>query len=78
MIAAHDHVISFIPPFLHPIIAKACLKVGRNMTTSSYNHPDIVAMNDQIKAKGLIFLNECGLDPGIDIMSTMKVVHEAQ
>jgi len=78
MIAEHDHVISFIPPFLHPIIAKACLKVGRNMTTSSYNHPDIVAMDEEIKAKGLVFLNECGLDPGIDIMSTMKVVHEAQ
>jgi saccharopine dehydrogenase-like NADP-dependent oxidoreductase len=22
-------------------------------------------------------LNECGLDPGIDIMGTMKIVHEA-
>ena len=31
----------------------------------------------QVKEKDLIFLNECGLDPGIDIMGTMKVVHEA-
>jgi saccharopine dehydrogenase-like NADP-dependent oxidoreductase len=23
-------------------------------------------------------LNECGLDPGIDIMGTMKIVHEAE
>lgn len=78
LVAEHDHVISFIPPPLHPIIARACLKVGRNMTTSSYNNPEIVAMEEEIKAKDLIFLNECGLDPGIDIMSTMKVVHEAQ
>ena len=35
------------------------------------------ALNDKAKEKGLIFLNECGLDPGIDIMSTMKVVHES-
>lgn len=36
------------------------------------------ALDSAVKAKNLIFLNECGLDPGIDIMSTMKVVHEAQ
>lgn len=76
LIAENDHVISFIPPPLHPIIARACLKVGRNMTTSSYNNPEIVAMEADVKAKDLIFLNECGLDPGIDIMGTMKVVHE--
>ena len=28
--------------------------------------------------KGLVVLNECGLDPGIDILGTMKVVHEAK
>jgi len=48
------------------------------MTTSSYNNPEIMAWQDQVKAKGLIFLNECGLDPGIDILTTMKVVHEVQ
>jgi saccharopine dehydrogenase-like NADP-dependent oxidoreductase len=36
------------------------------------------ALHQAVAAKGLIFLNESGLDPGIDIMSTMKVVHEAQ
>jgi saccharopine dehydrogenase-like NADP-dependent oxidoreductase len=35
-------------------------------------------LDGEVKDKGLVFLNECGLDPGIDIMSTMKVVHEAQ
>lgn len=78
LISAHDHVISFIPPFMHTPIALACLRVGRNMTTSSYISPDMVKMHEECKAKGLIFLNECGLDPGIDIMGTMKVVHEAK
>lgn len=35
-------------------------------------------MHDDVKAKGLVFLNECGLDPGIDVLGTMKIVHEAQ
>jgi saccharopine dehydrogenase-like NADP-dependent oxidoreductase len=77
LITAHDHVISFIPPWMHTPIANACLKVGRNMITSSYQSPDMEKMHHEVKQKGLIFLNECGLDPGIDIMGTMKIVHEA-
>lgn len=77
MIADHDHVISFIPPWMHGPIASACLKVGRNMTTSSYISPEMEKMHPAVKAKGLIFLNESGLDPGIDIMGTMKIVNEA-
>jgi saccharopine dehydrogenase-like NADP-dependent oxidoreductase len=77
LISRHDHVISFIPPWMHTPIALACLKLGKNMTTSSYISPDQVKMHEEVKSKGLIFLNECGLDPGIDIMGTMKIVHEA-
>jgi saccharopine dehydrogenase (NADP+, L-glutamate forming) len=78
LVEAHDHVISFIPPALHHHVAKACLEHGKNMTTSSYISPAVKEMESAVKAKGLIFLNECGLDPGIDILSTMKVVHEAR
>lgn len=78
MIGAHDHVISFIPPWMHMPICNMCLKLGKNMTTSSYISPDMEKIHDQVKAKGLIFLNECGLDPGIDIMGTMKILHEAE
>ena len=78
LIAQHDHVISFIPPWMHTPIAQACLKVGRNMTTSSYISPAMEQMHPEVKQKGLIFLNESGLDPGIDIMGTLKVVDEAK
>ena len=59
-------------------IAKACLKLGKHLTTSSYISPEMLALDNDVKAKGLIFLNEVGLDPGIDIMSTLKVLHEAK
>lgn len=77
LISSHDHVISFIPPWMHTPIAHACLKLGKNMTTSSYISPAMEEIHSKVKDKGLIFLNECGLDPGIDIMGTMKILHEA-
>ena len=58
-------------------VLKPCLKVGVNVATSSYISPEMLAIDAEVKSKGLVFLNECGLDPGIDIMGTMKVVHEA-
>jgi len=58
-------------------VLKPCLKAGVNVVTSSYISPEMLAMHEDVKKKGLVFLNECGLDPGIDIMGTMKVVHEA-
>ncbi len=76
-IRAHKLVISFIPPFMHMPVIKACLKMKRHLLTSSYISPEQRALHDQVKAADLIFMNESGLDPGIDIMGTMKIVHEA-
>lgn len=59
-------------------VLQPCLNVGVNVATSSYISPDMLKLDAEVKNKDLIFLNECGLDPGIDIMGTMKVVHEAQ
>mmetsp|Transcript_7952 Transcript_7952/g.13350 ORF Transcript_7952/g.13350 Transcript_7952/m.13350 type:complete len:189 (-) Transcript_7952:999-1565(-) len=78
MISEHDLVISFIPPWMHSPVTHACLKLGKNMTTSSYISPDMLSLNKDVEEKGLVFLNECGLDPGIDIMGTMKIVHQAE
>ena len=77
LVSKHELVISFIPPWMHMHVLKPCLKAGVNVVTSSYISPDMLAMHEDVKKKGLVFLNECGLDPGIDIMGTMKVVHEA-
>jgi saccharopine dehydrogenase (NADP+, L-glutamate forming) len=78
LISEHCHVISFIPPPLHPHVAELCVELNKNMTTSSYISPYLESLDAKCKEKGLIFLNECGLDPGIDIMTTMKVVDHAR
>lgn len=69
-------VISFVPPFLHPIIAKKCLELNRHMLTSSYVSPYMKDISEEVKQKGLIFFNEAGLDPGLDHIITHKVIHE--
>lgn len=78
LVKAHDIVISYVPPFLHPKIFKACIDAERNLVTASYISPEMLSFDEEAKSKGLLFLNECGLDPGIDIMSTMKVKDEVE
>lgn len=62
---------------MHIPVLKSCLRKGKHLTTSSYVSPEMLKLHEEAKHKGLIFLNEVGLDPGIDIMSTMKVKDEA-
>ena len=62
---------------MHLPVFNSCLKIGKHLTTSSYISPDMEKLNEEAKQKGLIFLNEIGLDPGIDIMSTIKVRDDA-
>ena len=69
-----DIIVSMLPAFMHPVVAQVCLKNNKHMVTASYASPEMKALNDQAKEKDLIFLNECGVDPGIDHMSTMEIV----
>ncbi len=75
-VEGHRITISLLPPPLHPKVAIACLKYGSHLLTASYESPQMREMADEIKAKGLIFMNECGLDPGIDHMSAMEIMDE--
>lgn len=74
LVPAHDLVVSFVPHIHHLTVAKVCLDHKRHMVTSSYIKPEIKAMNDAVEKAGLTFLNELGLDPGIDHMSAMQVI----
>lgn len=78
LVTGHSLVISFIPPWMHMKVVPICIEAGVNITTSSYISPEMLALDAAAKAKGVVMVNECGLDPGIDIMGTMKVVHEAK
>jgi len=75
-IANADLVISFLPAMYHPLVAQTCLKLNKNLITSSYVSQEMKSMAKEVKEKGLLFLNEVGLDPGIDHMSAMKIIDE--
>lgn len=69
-------VISMLPARFHIEVAKDCLAFGKNMVTASYVSEDMQKLDEDVKAKGLTFMNEIGVDPGIDHMSAMKVIDE--
>ncbi|WP_200975760.1 saccharopine dehydrogenase family protein [Echinicola sp. 20G] len=74
LISKSDVVISMLPAFLHPLVAKDCLDLGKHFFSASYESSQMKEMSSAIKEKGLLFLNECGLDPGIDHMSAMQII----
>lgn len=78
LINAADVVISMLPPALHILVAKDCLLLRKHLLTASYIDPAIRALEKEIEAAGLLFLGEMGLDPGIDHMSAMKLIHSIQ
>ena len=71
-----DLVISMLPATMHLPVAKECLKQKKNLVTASYVSKQMHDLNDEAKKAGVIFLNEMGLDPGIDHLSAMKVIDE--
>jgi saccharopine dehydrogenase-like NADP-dependent oxidoreductase len=68
-----DLVVSLLPYTRHVAVARHCLGFRRDLVTSSYVSPEMRALDGEAKAAGLLFLNECGLDPGLDHMSAMRV-----
>nr|WP_293304201.1 saccharopine dehydrogenase family protein [Allomuricauda sp.] len=67
-------VISMLPASLHIKIAEDCIQFKKHLVTASYVSKEMEALNDEVKKNGLIFMNEIGLDPGIDHMSAMEVI----
>ncbi len=76
LIANADIVISLMPPALHPMVALYCLQEKKHFLTASYLSDEVRSLDAEARAHGLLFLNECGLDPGIDHLSAMKVIDE--
>lgn len=67
-------VISMLPASLHSIVAKDCIEFSKHLVTASYVSDEIQLLDQQAKDKGLVFMNEIGLDPGVDHMSAMKII----
>ncbi len=75
LIQTADAVISLLPPSLHYLVALDCVRYGKHLFTASYVDDKIRALSDKIKEKNILFLCEMGLDPGIDHMSAMQLIH---
>lgn len=69
-----DMVISMLPARFHIEVAKDCITFGKDLVTASYISDEMQNLDKEAKAKGLVFMNEIGVDPGIDHMSAMKVI----
>jgi saccharopine dehydrogenase-like NADP-dependent oxidoreductase len=74
MVAGHDLTVSLLPYRFHVMVAKHCLKHKKNLVTASYVKPEMMALDKEAKQAGILFLNEMGLDPGIDHMSAMRII----
>ncbi|MFH1004276.1 MAG: saccharopine dehydrogenase C-terminal domain-containing protein [Bacteroidota bacterium] len=73
-----DLVISMLPATMHFIVAQDCLRFKKHLVTASYVSKQMKELNADVKKAGLIFLNEIGLDPGIDHLSAMKIIDEVK
>lgn len=69
-----DLVISMLPARYHIEVARDCIEFGKHMVTASYISKEMQALNHKAQSKGLVFMNEIGLDPGVDHMSAMQVI----
>jgi saccharopine dehydrogenase (NADP+, L-glutamate forming) len=78
LVAEHDLAISLLPASMHPVVAGACLKHRKHMVTASYVSPAMRTLDGQARAAGITLLNEVGVDPGIDHMSAMRIIHQVQ
>jgi saccharopine dehydrogenase (NADP+, L-glutamate forming) len=74
MIEEYDVVVSLLPHKYHTDVARVCLKHKRSLVTTSFAQPEMKSLNEAAKNAGVIFLNELGLDPGIDHMTAMKLI----
>lgn len=71
-----DIVISMLPAHLHIEVARDCIVYKKSLVTASYISDAMQELDAAAKENNLVFMNEIGLDPGIDHMSAMKVIDE--
>lgn len=78
LIKAADFVVSMLPAMMHGEVARDCVRLGKHLATASYVSQEMKDLDKEARSKNLLLLNECGLDPGIDHASAMKIIHEIQ
>ncbi|MBI1879015.1 MAG: saccharopine dehydrogenase NADP-binding domain-containing protein [Chloroflexi bacterium] len=78
LVSQADLAVSMLPYIHHPAVAKACIAQGKHMVTTSYVSPAMRELDAAAKEAGITILNEVGVDPGIDHMSAMQIIHKVQ
>ncbi len=78
LVGEHDLSISLLPAPQHPTVAELCLKHRKHMVTTSYISPKMKTFDGPARDAGIMLLNEIGVDPGIDHMSAMRIIHDVQ
>lgn len=76
LIQKNDIIVSLLPWIHHLKVAKLCLKHKKHLATTSYVSEEMKSLHEEAAGKNLLFLNEIGVDPGIDHMSAMKIIDE--
>jgi len=74
LVSEYDITVSLLPYKYHIAVAEVCLRMGKSLVTTSYVQQGIAVLENAAKDAGLLFLNEIGLDPGIDHMSAMRII----
>lgn len=67
-------IISMLPARFHIHVAQDCIELEKHLVTASYVSREMQALDKEARNKKLIFMNEIGVDPGIDHMSAMQVI----
>ena len=75
-ISVADVVVSMLPPSMHIDVAKDCVELGKHMVTASYVSDEMNDLNEAAKKKGVVLLNEIGVDPGLDHLSSMDILEK--
>ena len=78
IVREHDLAVSLLPYVYHTRVAKSCLRHRKHMATTSYVKPEMQALDAEAKKLDVALLNESGVDPGIDHMTAMKVIHRVK
>ena len=75
LIGRSDIVVSLLPAAFHLEVAHECIRLRKHLITASYVSKELYRLGDEARDRELVFMGEMGLDPGVDHMSAMKVLH---
>ncbi len=78
LVAEADAVVSLLPAQLHPRVAEPCVAHGVSLVTTSYVSEAMRAFDAPARSRGVLLLNECGLDPGIDHMMAAEGIRRLE